>query len=135
MPVDSFNLIFKLPFMSEDIKLISSASAHKLPAKLRRFCECLVSEVRNLTCFFQIISLLSFRLSLKTFVAVLWLVNFMMFCLPSLSVSPILWDLLISFIVTPGSCRSLFIMSIIVYKFVLGVYWNWAWKKTNAWCW
>ena len=36
----------------------------------------------------------------------------MMFCLPSLSVSPILWHLSTSFMVTPGNCISLFIMSI-----------------------
>ena len=99
--------------MSENIKLISSASAHKLWAKVRRFCRCFVSEVRNLTCLFLLISLLSFCLSLKTFVAVLCLVNFMMtFCLPSLPVGPILWHLSTSFTVTSGSCKSLFIISI-----------------------
>ena len=112
MPIVSFNLIFKLPFLSTNMKLISLASAHKLRAKVRRFCCCLVSEVQNLTCFFQLISLLSFCLSLKTFVTVLCFVNFMMFCLPSLSVSPILWHLLTSFAVTLGSCQSLFIISI-----------------------
>ena len=99
--------------MSENIKLISSASAQTLRAKVRRFCRCLVSEVQNLTCFFQLISLLSFCLSLKTFVTVLCFVNFMiMFYLPSLSVSPILWHLLTSFAVTLGSFQSLFIISI-----------------------
>ena len=75
------NLILKLSFMSENVKLISSASAHVLQAQVKRFCHCLFSEVRNLTCFFQLISLLSFHLSLKTFVAVLCFVYFMMiFC-------------------------------------------------------
>ena len=75
------NLILKLSFMSETVKLISSASAHVLRGQVRRFCHCLFSEVRNLTCFFQLISLLSFHLSLKTFVAVLCFVYFMMiFC-------------------------------------------------------
>ena len=99
--------------MSENIKLVSSVSAHKLRAKVRRFCRCLVSEVRNLTYFFQLISLLSFLLSLKTFVAVLCFVDsMMMFFLPSLSVGPILWHLSTSFTVTSESCKSLFIMSI-----------------------
>ena len=113
MPIGSFNLIFKLPFISENIKLISSAPAHKLWAKVKRFCHFLVSEVRNLTCFFQLISVFSFGLSLKNFVAVLCFVNFMMiFCLPSLSVAPILWHLLTSFTVSSGSCKSFFIISI-----------------------
>ena len=74
-------------------------------------CHCFVSEVRNLTCFFQLISLLSFCLSLNTPVAVFYFVNFMMmFCLPSSSIGPILWHLSTSFSVIPGSCRSLFIM-------------------------
>ena len=34
------------------------------------------------------------------------------FCLPSLSIGPILWHLSTSFSVMSGSCRSLFIMSI-----------------------
>ena len=101
-----------MPFMTENIKLISSASAHKLQVWVRRFCRCLVSEVRNSTCFFQLISLICLAF-LKTFVAVLCFVNYMMmFCLPSLSIVPILWDLSTSFSVISGSCKSLFIMSI-----------------------
>ena len=63
--------------------------------------------------FFQLISLLSFRLSLNTFVTVLHFINFMMmFCLSSLSIDPILWHLSTSFSVISGSYKSFFIMSI-----------------------
>ena len=65
-----------------------------------------------MSCFFQLISLLSFRFSRKAFFIVLCFIKFCHDVFLAISTGPILWHSSTSFSVIFGTCKSLFIFSL-----------------------